>query len=97
MGNGIIVLLDAIGLAGFFVALVFAVRMHLKMMGLSSTWLLFSWANFFAMLWALATMLQWMGIYPVLLDQVDQFFLASAAGLYVAYAYLLRDGFVKLV
>lgn len=97
MAEFLIVALDAVGVVGFAVALGFALNLHRRMLGLSNTWLLFACANFFALLWAVATLLQWMGVYPVLLDQVDQFFLAGASGLYVAYAYLLSEGFVKPV
>lgn len=95
MQDLLIALLDFIGFSGFAYATYKNFRIAKTTAYFRGPWTVLTVATAFLAIWAFFVMLEWLDIWPGLLDELQQITIAVAFGLIMCYIILGRHGLMK--
>lgn len=70
---------DIIATVIFFMTFVYSMKNYKMTKHINDFWIVFSIASFIAFAWTLIVSLEWIGVYPLVMDEIEQAIVASMA------------------
>jgi high-affinity Fe2+/Pb2+ permease len=89
--------LDFIGFLGFFMAFIFSYKNFQKTRNISPIWLMFAVSMVFLSLFAFLNSLEWLDIYPQVIDQIQNSLLPVSVVSLFMFVLVTHEGFMKPV
>ena len=91
----IVAIFDTIGAMSLLIAFFISLQNYKKTREISSYWLVLSAAIFLGFFWASSVALEWLGLYPEIIDEMQQAIIASSATAFAIAALITAASFVK--
>ena len=87
--------LDFVGFLGFAIAFVYSYKNYQKTKHISLTWLLFTIAMVFLSLFSFLNFLEWSGVYPEIIDEIQNSLFPIAIVSMSTFILVTYEGFLK--